>query len=296
MIDPRALRTYLVVCRENSISAAARKLRLSQPAVSMRIAQLERSVRASLFERTRSGIVLTRAGQALLRRAESMEALLRDAADEIALGEADIQGPLRIGGTPGALASLLPDAIERLTALPTRFALHIIEAPDDALVELLRAGQIQIAVVTTGIGVVPADIEERACAPDPFDLIVGRRNQHLPAALSLRDALPLPWVLPEAHGAFRQQVDALFVSAQVSTPRNVIRCDSLLATKAIVAAGTHVAILPRRVAAAELATGALRAIHLKQAAIDRQVGIRTRAGQPLPQLARQLIQALRAHP
>jgi len=292
VFDPRSLRTYLMVCRHSSISAAARKLNISQPAVSVTIAQLEDALGSKLFERSRSGITLTPAGAVLMRRAESMEALLRDAADEVALAKEGIGGPLRIGGTPGALVSLIPDAVNRMAASNEQFALHVIERPDEVLIDLLRKGQIEIAVVTTGISALPADIEERSLARDPFDLIVGKLNSKLPTKLSLAATHDLLWVLPEAEGAFRRQVDAMFISAGIQTPRNAIRCDSLLTTKAIVRDGRYVTILPRRVAAAELSLGILRAIRLKEATINRDVGIRTLKGHRLSEWAQRLVEAL----
>jgi DNA-binding transcriptional LysR family regulator len=293
MIDPRALRTYLMVCRERSISAAARKLHVTQPAVSVTIGQLEQALGTSLFERSHSGIVLTAAGKTLMRRAESMESLLRDAEEAVELSKADIDGPLRIGGTPGALVSLVPDAVNRLCQRGGKFALHIVERPDNVLIELLRQGGIEVAVVTTGIGEVPDDIDEKALASDPFDLIVGKRNEHLPKQMSLRQTQEFRWVLPEAEGSFRRQLDALFVMAGVALPRNVVRCDSLLTTKAIVREGDYVTILPRRVAASELASRTLRAIRIREAKFNRDVGIRTRAGQPLSELAKHFVSALK---
>lgn len=50
MIDPRALKMFLAVCRANSISGGARLLNISQPSVSNAIAQLEQSLGASLFQ------------------------------------------------------------------------------------------------------------------------------------------------------------------------------------------------------------------------------------------------------
>ena len=78
MIDPRAIRTFLAVCRANSISGGARALNISQPSVSNAIAQLEQSLGASLFERSRSGIALTPEGEALLHRAEAIDSLMAD--------------------------------------------------------------------------------------------------------------------------------------------------------------------------------------------------------------------------
>ena len=120
MLDPRLLRTYLAVCREGSISGAARRLNISQPSVSVAIGLLEGKLATTLFERCRQGIVLTAAGHALARRAEAMEALLRDAAEEVAHAAAGVLGPLRIAGTPGALVSLVPQAIAHQALETTR--------------------------------------------------------------------------------------------------------------------------------------------------------------------------------
>lgn len=82
MLDPRALLTFHRVCEAGTISAAARKLNISQPSVSSVISGLEARLGTRLFERQRSGIVLTAAGEALRLRARMMFNLLRDAEAE----------------------------------------------------------------------------------------------------------------------------------------------------------------------------------------------------------------------
>jgi LysR family transcriptional regulator, regulator of abg operon len=297
MLDPRSLRTFLAVCRENSISGAARVLNISQPSVSVAISQLEHQLGTTLFERTHTGIQLTPAGEVLQRRAEAMDGILREAQTEVEFARDGMHGPLRIGGTPGALASLVPEAVSQLEQSGIRFALHIIERPDTVLLDYLRKREIEIAFVTTGIEAPPEDIEERSYARDPFDLIVGRQNEHLPSEMSLRDAGTLRWVLPEAVGAFHRQVDAVFVSADVPAPRDVIRCDSLLTTKAIVRGGRHVTILPQRVVAPELSIGVLRAIRLREVTIGRTVGIRILKDARLSEFAERFLAMLsQQHP
>ncbi|MGW8202442.1 LysR family transcriptional regulator [Sphingomonas bisphenolicum] len=292
MIDPRAIRTFLAVCRANSISGGARALNISQPSVSNAIAQLEQSLGVSLFERSRSGIQLTPEGQALLRRAEAMDSLLADVQAEVQLASRGIVGPLRIGGTPGALVSLLPDAVHRLEARIGRFALHVVERPDHDLAAMLHRGDIELAFVTTGIDEPPEGIEERTFSRDPFALIVGKQNDHLPASLSLRDTALMRWVLPEARGAFRRQVDALFMAADIPVPQDIIRCDSLLTTKAMVRGSQRVTILPMQVASAELSIGVLRAITIEEAAFPRSIGVRMLAGGRLSRLGDALLDVL----
>jgi LysR family transcriptional regulator, regulator of abg operon len=273
-IDPRALRTYLAVCREGSITGAAHKLNISQPAVSVTVGQLEQSLGTILFERSRAGIVLSPAGKALMRRAEALESLLKAAEEEVALAQQAIAGPFRIGGTPGALASLVPELVAALGRRGIRHSMHIVERSDAELVEMLRKGELDVAMATTAIEALPPDIDERTLLRDPFGLIVGRANQHLPDRLSLRETSDMRWVLPEAAGGFRRQINALFLAANARIPGEVVRCDSLLSTKAIVRTTDHVTILPHGVATAELETGALRAIEIVDGPIRRNIGVR----------------------
>lgn len=292
MIDPRTLRTFHAICRAGSISGAARELNISQPSVSTAIAQLEAKLSTRLFERTRSGIVLTPSGKALKARAEMLDHLLRDAEAEIAAADEGIAGPLRVGGTPGALVSLLPRALGLLEQQQPRLALNVLERSDRELLAMLRAGDIELAFVTTEIEEPPSDIAEHTFTRDPFALIVGRANDSLPTEISLKDTAGMRWVMPEAQGAFRRQVDALFVDAGVPAPRDVVRCDSLLTTKAIVRGGSRVTILPMQVAAAELSIGVLRAVTLTEARFSRSVGVRHVRGNPLSPLALQLLERL----
>ncbi|WP_420384433.1 LysR family transcriptional regulator [Novosphingobium sp.] len=296
MIDPRALRMFHEVCRAGSISGAARMLNISQPSVSAAMAMLEARLGGPLFERTRTGIVLTPAGEALRARANMLDHLLRDAEADVAAARHGRAGPLRVGGTPGALVSLLPGAIARLDREYAHLGLSVVERPDRDLAGMLRAGDIELAFVTTAIGAPADDLTERTLSRDPFALIVGASHPLPDQPISLRQAQDLRWVLPEAQGGFRRQLDALFLVAGVSIPRDVVRCDSLLTTKAIVRDGLRATILPIRVAASELTAGMLRAIPIAEAATDRSVGVRWLKARELSPMANRLLDCIAQQP
>jgi len=296
MIDPRALRMFHEVCRAGSISGAARMLNISQPSVSAAMAMLEQRLGGPLFERTRSGIVLTPAGQALRTRANMLDHLLRDAEADVAAARDGRTGPLRVGGTPGALVSLLPGGIARLDRDYAHLGLSVVERADRDLAGMLRAGDIELAFVTTAIEAPAPDLAERTLSRDPFALIVAASHPLPDQPISLRQAQNLRWVLPEAQGGFRRQLDALFLVAGVGIPRDVVRCDSLLTTKAIVRDGLRATILPIRVAASELTAGLLRAIPIAEAATDRSVGVRWLRARELSPMATRLLDEIVRNP
>lgn len=272
-IDPRAILIFRAVCKSKSISGAARDLNLSQPSVSVAMSRLEDMLGVSLFTRQRTGIQLTAEGASLAQYSETLSNLLVAAEKDIKLVGQNSAGSIVIGGTPGALSTLVPPIIASLSRKIPSFQLQIIEGADSQLESMLRKRSIDLAVVTAGSNRRPDDIEELPLIRDPFAMIVGRENDHLPDTVKMEDVSKLPWVLPNADGAFHRQIDALFLGAGVKPPLNVIRCDSLLTTKAIVRKTDYVTILPKRVNEVELRRGSLRAITIQEANIKRQVGL-----------------------
>jgi len=272
-INPRDLRLFLAVCREGTISGAARAEYLSQPTVSVAISQLERVLDTKLFDRYRKGIELTPAGEALRHRAEAIEQLLVFAERETQLIKENLIGPMTIGGTPGALSILVPRVLDSLVSQHPGFELRVLEAPESDLLDQLRHYSIDLAVVTTGIQETPEEFEELPIIRDPFTLVVGNQNSHLPDKVSLPDLLDARWVLPDAAGGFRRLIEALFINVKCPLPSKAVRSDSLLTTKSIVRDTDYVTILPREVVKTELEAGILRAIDIRNLSFERKVGL-----------------------
>jgi DNA-binding transcriptional LysR family regulator len=88
--------TFVAVAETGSISAAARRLRLSKSVVSERLAELERSLGASLLHRTTRKLSLTGDGAAFLERALRIVGEVADAAADLAERRGTLSGPLRI--------------------------------------------------------------------------------------------------------------------------------------------------------------------------------------------------------
>ena len=291
-LAPRALVVFNQVCQSGSISGAARALGVSQPSVSQTIAQLESRLGVALLKRTATGIALTREGEALWAKAAALSAVLHEAREAVERASAGIAGPIRIGGTPGALVSLVPRAIRHLDEARASFDMSVIEASDEALSEMLRRREIELALVTTGLASPQDEFAEWTVMQDPFALIVGAAHAGLPDSLRLDSISALPWVLPRAGGGFQRQIQSLFINAQCSQPKNVVRCDSLLTTKGIVRTTDRVTILPRQVVEAELSVGVLRAIEIENVTFQRQIGVRALASADLSPLAQRFISAL----
>lgn len=291
-LDPRQLEILLAIARSGSLTGAAQLLNMSQPGVSAAIAQLERTVRVRLFERGRHGARPTERGRLLIRRAEAIEQMIDQARKEVELAAAGVSGPIVVAGTPGALLSIVPKAVEELRQLHGRFELHVVEVTQESrLIDMLRDRSADLTVSTVGLENPPEGIVEISVARDPLEVVVGQDHPLDRRSVSLHELAGLPWVLPAAIGAFRRHIDALFLAESVRQPDDVILCDSLGTTKAIIERGRYVTILPRSVVAAEMRTGSLRTIPLTQQRLKREIGIRHLAKDYLPPVVEAFIQA-----
>ncbi len=95
--DLASLKAFVAVAREGSVSRAALRLHLTQPAVSLQIKALQERSGLQLFSRTPKGLALTRDGAALLPQADRVLAALGDFAQAAQSLQGAVRGTLRIG-------------------------------------------------------------------------------------------------------------------------------------------------------------------------------------------------------
>lgn len=106
------LRVFLAVAREESLSAAGRRLGMDASTVGRRIARLETALGRVLFAKTPQGYAPTAEGAALIPHAESAEAAASAAAETN--GQSGLHGQLRIGAPDGCANYLLPQIAARM--------------------------------------------------------------------------------------------------------------------------------------------------------------------------------------
>lgn len=272
--DYRQLTYLLAISRWGTFGRAAVELRMSQPALSNSIAMLEERIKAKVLTRGRSGAELTGVGKVLVRHAEILETQMKRAVEEIQLHGQSIQGPLNIGVTPVAAANLVPRAVGLLMQELPALAVSVHETVFRDGMDALLRGALDLMVGPIGVYPPVEGIEERRLMVDPFSLVV--RAEHSLASrrsMSLRQANDFAWVLPSDQSAFHKQLEALFVVAGISWPKQVIATNSMIAMKAIVMHSDCVALMPKQLVAIEQRVGLLRAVKLVEAGASRALGI-----------------------
>jgi DNA-binding transcriptional LysR family regulator len=131
-MDLRLLGYVVAIAEEGSISAAARRLQLTQPTLSRQLRELERHLGAELFARGGRGLVPTAAGQALLRRAVHMLAEAEAALDDVRLAAEGKTGRLAVGFAGSGINGALGTALGRLRVELPDVDLALVEMFDDA--------------------------------------------------------------------------------------------------------------------------------------------------------------------
>src|SRR5687768_7014958 len=96
------IRDFIAVVEMGSLRAAARKIGVSQPAITKSIQQLERELHAQLLQRNARGAAPTQAGTAFLSRARVIQSELRKAADDLEGLRGGVEGTVAFGIAPAA--------------------------------------------------------------------------------------------------------------------------------------------------------------------------------------------------
>lgn len=142
---------YPVFCAAamcGSISGAAKKLYVSQPAVSSAVSQLEASLGVKLFNRSSRGITLTEEGQVLYEHVSRALGLLERGEDKLREINGLAGGVLRVGASDMTLKFFLLDYIERFKQTYPLVRITVTNAPTPRSLRSLRDGLIDFAVVS----------------------------------------------------------------------------------------------------------------------------------------------------
>lgn len=144
-MELRYLKYFSAAADELSFSGAARKLHISQPAVSRIIRELESELGVTLFSRERFGLCLTPSGEQFLVRARQ---ILHDCEDAVRLVRypLNLQQKLVIGFIPTVLDAFLGDALKEFRADHPQVELIVRDMLPGDQITALRNGEIDLAI------------------------------------------------------------------------------------------------------------------------------------------------------
>jgi DNA-binding transcriptional LysR family regulator len=242
------LRTYVKVVQTGSLSAAARAVARSQPAVTIQIQGLEREVGDQLLVRGARGVQPTAAGEILYTRAQSLLRQAEDLFEELRTVGSLQSGRLRLGATDVMALVYLPKVLQDFGRSYPGIQVTVEVEGSRELTRRVRKGDLDLALVT--LPVAEADLEirelhrERLCFVAAPGHRLGRRR------LSLAQIAREPMIHHKRDSVTRAEVTALFRIHGLE-PRIAMEVSSPEAIKALVSLGLGIAPLaPSQVAQA----------------------------------------------
>ncbi len=156
-MEIRVLRYFLTVVREESISAAADYLHITQPTLSRQIKELEDELGVKLLNRGKKNrkITLTDEGMLLRKRAEEIVTLADKTRAEFDAAEEIISGDIYIGGGETEAMRLIARAAKRLQDSYPHIKYHLFSGNADDVAERLDKGLLDF-----GVFIEPANMEK----------------------------------------------------------------------------------------------------------------------------------------
>ncbi|MBM2620911.1 LysR family transcriptional regulator [Actinoplanes sp. LDG1-06] len=260
-MDTVLLDVFRTVAHSGSITAAARRLRYTQSAVSRQIAALEAEVGAPVFDRVPRGVTLTEEGRTLLPHAEAILGQLvtaRRAVDDLRTLST---GRLRVGAFPTAVAALVPRALARFRGAYGEVALSLVEGLTPTLLDRLAAGEADVAVVSESpAGPIDTTRFELHHLLDERLLVAVARNHRLAKRRTVR----LADLADDAFIAGSADAESTLLRAALPTgfhPRIDIVAADWTGKLGCVAAGLGVALIPALAMRSKPADVALLRLH-----------------------------------
>ena len=280
------LRTLVSIAELGSFAAAARALHLAAPTISLHVAELESRLGAPLLLRQRQRVVPTGIGERLIERARRLLADADAALDEVARQVEGRAGRVRLGASTGALAWLLPQALEKMGRDHPGIDVQVAVLTSQEALSRLQRGTLDIGLVALpqaavhGLQIVP-------WRRDPVMAFLPR-TWTLPRAITPAWLATRPLIVNDASTRLHRMTMDWFAAAD-EQPRARIELNFNDAIRSLVAAGYGAALLPR-----EEGTAALDeriAIAPLTPRLWRPLGLAHRAGRPEP-ATRHMLEAL----
>ena len=267
-MDLAALKIFLAVAQERSFSRAAAKVHRTQPAVSQAIRRLEVDLGEQLFDRssksgtlTEAGRLLHNYGQRLVRLAEETESAMRE------LGDLQ-RGRVLIGANEAAVHTLLP-LIGRFRERFADIAIDVRRVPARQIAAEVQQGSLDFGALTfhpteAGLLEVPVGSDELVLLVHPGHPLAARQQ------VTMEELATEPVVAHNDPSPARERVLRLFDQRHIAL-KMVIALPSLDGIKRAVELKLGVALLPRRCAITEIASGRLVAVPVAGISRRRQV-------------------------
>jgi LysR family nitrogen assimilation transcriptional regulator len=281
MLDLRQIQYFVCLYEERSVTRAARRLNVVQPALSMQINRLEKRLGTDLFERTARGMIPTSAGETMYRIYLPILLDLRHADQQMMELSGKVLGKFSVGIIPSITNSVLADVLHQFGAKYPDVEIRIDEAYSGTLIDWVVAGDLDFAVVNRTRR--KDDVTMHPLIDEELVLVERGTARGSLAPIPFARLKQLDLVLPSRRHGIRNIVDhaAEEIGIQI-TPR--IEVDALAPTLKLVSESGLTTVLPTIVARRSTAELPVQTRRIVEPALKRQLVYVFRSQRPLSRI------------
>jgi DNA-binding transcriptional LysR family regulator len=272
MIEVHEMQVFLAAAEEENFSAAARRLHLSQPAISFHIQAIEQRLNVQLFQRIGKRIALTEAGRDLLPMAREMVNLSSHIEENMCAKQGVVKGRLLIGCSTSPGKYILPRLVgayhQRYPDVQVSVEVVSRQMVEDKLVDQeIHLGVFGLCPKSKQLECFPLFVDELAlvvAADHPW----AARGKIAPT--QLRDA---NWILREKSAATRHVIMERLAEQGIAPEdlRVVMELGSPEAVESAVEAGHGVSLVSRVAAQRGLELGRIKVVAIEGMSVQREI-------------------------
>lgn len=272
-MEIRDLRSIIGIAETGSLSAAARKLNLTQPALSASLRRLEDELGVKLVTRHSRGSVLSEEGKYVLERAYSICNDVADLASVVENLAIEPSGKVHLGLPTTVAGGIIPELYLEMEARYPHVKLHIVEAMSGVLAELLQLGRLDLAVLFD-VQPMPGLRSEPILKERHYLLVSPKHALAYQPSIRLEEVAGIGLVLPSSQNSIRQYLESK--CAEEGVALNVTGdIDSLPGLINLVRAG-YSTILPLYVVRDAMRDGSIVAIEIREPVLEWTVHLASR--------------------
>ena len=262
----RRLQVFHAVAKHQSFTRAARALFMAQSSVTNQVRQLELQYGTRLFERERSAVTLTPAGEIVMAYAEKILALSDELDTRLAEMSGEMRGTLQLGAC-GAIADfMLAPLLNEFNALYPQVRVQLKVANSTEIEQRVAANRLDLGLIERPPGL--AGVVGQDCGMDDMVVICAPDYPLVKfSKVAPKQLVDYEYLCREPGSGSRAVAEAYFASHRVPVETLKIQMElgSLESLKSLVATGLGYAIVSRTTVVEDAAQGRLAALALNPA-------------------------------
>ncbi len=287
----RQLRALAAAAKHGSVTAAAKQLHLTQPAVTLQIQNLQMLAGIPLLQRTGEGMLLTDAGRDVVALSERIEAAIRDCETSIEMMTGKTAGRISIGAVSTA-KYFVPFMISGFSKLYPNIDITLSIGNRQEIGSALRGYDLDFAIM--GRPPVDIDMDVRLIGDHPHVIIAPTTHRLArKSRIALSDLAKETFLIREPGSGTRGLMEQLFEAARIS-PTIGMAMSSNETIKQAVIAGLGIAFLSAHTVATELDERRLVTLDVVGLPVVRQWFVLARKDKVLLPPARAMLEFLSA--